>query len=61
MPRTTDTQEMRRSVAVTWRLEEEEQGEEEEEEVEEEEEGCVVETQRFCPVFAVCTFLELRD
>ena len=59
LPRTTDTQKMRRSVAVTWRLEEEEQGKEEEEVVEED--GCVVETQRFCPVFAVCTFLELRD
>ena len=53
---------MRRSVTVTWRLDEDEDDEEEEQEVEEvEEEGCLVETQRFCSVFAVSTFLELRD
>ena len=43
---------MRRSVTVTWRLEEDE---------DDEEEGCLVETQRFCLVFAVFTSLELRD
>ena len=44
-------EERTRSDTVKLRLEEDEQ----------EDEGCLVETQRVCSVFTVCTFLPLRS
>ena len=49
-------EERTRSVTVKWRLEGDEQ-----EEDEQKDEGCLVETQRVCSVFPVCTFLPLRS
>ena len=49
-------EERTRSDTVKWRLEEDE-----EEQEEQDKEGCLVETQRVCSVFTVCTFLPLRS